>query len=322
MAYIEPTIETLVHNELMKRIGNKVYTDFIIYSHYEVAKSIPPQRQFIEDNFIEFWKQIQSGLDKVKQLTFYNKLSDRKRAKLEYYFLMYTLAKCFFGTGSKIYDNKHDFPERPNGGKWIAMGHSNPKHFDHENAEFHKYSWSGERANYLNNTLGAKEICLRVFDTPLESKRYYHTKYNLNDDSIAQMLYIISENIAPPETGVNLLYFENIPYLVECGVLDNSNGKPTVDIPILTGSEFDELNKITFEVADEFIPICLSPLSEHLNHSKVRLPKHLKSVPEQKQYLTAMNCLNMFMIYKAKDKGFILNRVDFPCPPMVLVVIK
>jgi RNA polymerase sigma-70 factor (ECF subfamily) len=32
-AYIEPIVQKLVDNELMKRTGNKVYTDFIIFTN-------------------------------------------------------------------------------------------------------------------------------------------------------------------------------------------------------------------------------------------------------------------------------------------------
>jgi len=79
MAYIESIIETLVSAELLKRVGNKVYTDFIIYSHDDVANSIAPQKILINDNFDTFWKPLQGGLEKLRNISFYKSLSEKKR---------------------------------------------------------------------------------------------------------------------------------------------------------------------------------------------------------------------------------------------------
>jgi RNA polymerase sigma-70 factor (ECF subfamily) len=218
-AYIESVIETLVSAELMKRVGNKVYTDFIIYQHDDAAVKIKSQIELIDDNFAVFWKPLQDGLDKIRATNFFNNLSERKKQKLEFYFLMHTMSACFFGVGGKIYDPKHDYPERPNGGKWVAMGNTHPMGNSGEDNGYRKYSWSGERTNEIHNRLGTKKIILKVFDTELEKKRYYAISsknthlFTLNDDGIAQMLYIISESINPSDTGIDLLLFENIPYL-------------------------------------------------------------------------------------------------------------
>ncbi|MCL2405157.1 MAG: RNA polymerase sigma factor [Defluviitaleaceae bacterium] len=238
-AYIESIVESLVSAELMKRIGNKVYTDFIIYSHDDTGAKIKSQIELIDNNFSLFWKPLQSGLDRLKATDFYIGLSKRRQRKLEFYFLMHTMSACFFGVGSKIYDPKHDYPQRPNGGKWVAMGNTHPMDKSSEDNEYGKYNWSGERTSEIQYRLGTKKLILKVFDTELEEKRYYaagsknNTIYTLNDVDLAQMLYIINEGINPSDTGADLLLFENIPHFAECGVLHIENGKPVVDIPIL-----------------------------------------------------------------------------------------
>jgi len=327
-AYIESIIGTLVSAELMKRVGNKVYTDFIIYSHDDADTKIKSQIELIRDNFDVFWKPLQCGLDRLRAADFFICLSERKQQKLEFYFLMHTMSACFFGVGSKIYDPKHDYPERPNGGKWVAMGNTHPMGKSSEDNGYRKYNWSGERTNEIHNRLGTKKIILKVFDTELEKKRYYtagsknNHLFTLNDGGIAQMLYIINEGINPSDTGIDLLLFENIPHFTECGVLHIENGKPIVDIPILSTDEYAELQKTTNEVRDAFIPVTLDLLKKHLHGTKAKLPPHLKNVPEQKQYLQSMSCLHMVVIFKALESGLIMQDVDFPCPPMVLIVDK
>jgi len=237
---------------------------------------------------------------------------------------MHAMSQCFFGVGGRIYDNRHDYPERPNGGKWVGMGYSYPKDFDY--GEIKKYNWSGERTNDLHNTLGVKKLTLTVFDTPFDGKErhYYETGHSriLKDDSLAQMLFIINERIDPRETGVDLLPFENIPNLTACGILNGENDKPAVDIPILTGGEFNELEQITRRVSDAFIPAALKIMRNHLLGTKIKLPAHLKSVPEQKQYLNSMNYLHTMTIYTAIERKLIFNEVDYPIPPMILIVEK
>lgn len=324
-AYIESIIETLVSAELMKRVGKKVYTDFIIFSHDDTDAKIKSQVELIDNNFDVFRKPLQSGIDRLRSADFFVNLSKKKQQKLEFYFLMHTMSACFFGVGSKIYDSKHDYPERPNGGKWVAMGNTHPMDNSGKDNGYRKYSWSGERTNEIHNRLGAKKIILKVFDTELEKKRYYAigTKnFMLNDDGIAQMLYIINNGINPSDTSIDLLLFENIPHLAECGVFYVENGKPAVDIPILCTKEYNELHKITTDVRDEFIPATLALMKKHLQGTKAKLPSHLTSVPEQKQYFQSMSCLHMIVVFKMMESGLILYDVDFPCPPMVLVVDK
>jgi len=52
MAYIEPIVKKLVDGELMRRVGNKVYTDFMISSVHDEEKYIPAQKEFIGRHFV------------------------------------------------------------------------------------------------------------------------------------------------------------------------------------------------------------------------------------------------------------------------------
>lgn len=306
----------------MKRAGRKVYTDFIIFRPEDNIKHIPAEKKLIENNFFAYWEPIGHGLDKLRNTAIYLRQNRRQCAKLEYYFLIHCLDTGFYNAGARIYDGHQPFPDRPNGGKWIAMGHAYPRGFDFDSAEFGHYNWSGERRNEWHNTLGAKEICLRVYDTPLEKQRYYNLKYNMNDAELEQMLYIIYEGINPDSTGFNTAFFENLPYLAECGVVYTDKDNTAIDIPVLDGDEYRELAEIGSETTESFGIAVFPSLKEHLLLAKKSIPKHLTSVPEQKQYMKAMNSLHMIIVYKAKELGLILNGVDFPCPPMILTFQK
>ena len=192
-AYVEPVIDMLVNAELMKRVGHRVYTDFIIVTHKESEDSIEPQQKLIDEHFDALWQPLQTGLCQLDDAPFYQRLSEGKRHKLAYYFVMHTLSQCFFGAGARIYNPEHPYPQRPDGGKWVASGFSYPQNYD--DTKLAAYRWSGERTNEVHGYLDTKEITLKVFDTPLEKLRYFHTSFDLKDDMLAKMLYTIDTGI-------------------------------------------------------------------------------------------------------------------------------
>lgn len=319
-AYIEPVVNKLVENELMKRVGNKVYTDFIIFTVEDKLKHIPAQRQLVADNFELFWQPVNEGLNELKDMPIYKGLSERQKSKLDYYFVMHCLEIGIYNAGSRIYDGNQHFTDRPNGGRWIAFGNAYPKDYDFRQSEFFKYSWAGERKAYWERFLNSKSICFHVYDTPLEKSHYRHGNFPMNDGSLAQMLFILNQNINPDDTGFNLMFFENVPHLVECGVLNMDGGKTTVGIPVLSRQEYSIFADICSRVGDGLVKNTVDIMAKHLKNAKTVIPKHLTSVPEQKQYMQAMNCILMLIVYTAKDQGVILKNVDYPCPPMVFVI--
>jgi len=321
-AYVEPLVERLVAAELMKRVGRKVYTDFIIYFHDTVAPQIESQKKLVHTNFNCFWQPLREGLDRLQSTPFYSSLAFRQQRKLEYHFLMHAMHRCFFDTGEQIYGPRQELPDRPNGGKWIAISHCYPQSFRMEGSLFSLYNWSGERIHTASDHLDTNRLTLRVFDTPLEKPRYYHTPHNLSDDTLARLLYSIAQGIPKAFSGVDVLCFQHILHLEKCGVVAVKDGIPTVDIPMLTKAEYAAIEAITQTVVDSFSSATLPALAAHLQNAAVKLPPHLQSVPAQQKHLPSMLALNMAMIYQAVDEEALFADVDFPCPPMVLVVDK
>lgn len=70
-AYVEPIVQKLVDGELMKKVGNKVYTDFMISTLDDKEKHIPAQKKCVHENFELFWNAIEKALVKLRQCEFY-----------------------------------------------------------------------------------------------------------------------------------------------------------------------------------------------------------------------------------------------------------
>ena len=73
-AYVEPVIEKLVNGELMRKTGNKYYTDFIIFTLQDKEKYLSAQKQLVQENFGLFWKRIGEGLDRLREDAIYQRL--------------------------------------------------------------------------------------------------------------------------------------------------------------------------------------------------------------------------------------------------------
>jgi hypothetical protein len=86
-AYIEPVVQKLVKGELMRQTGNKVYTDFIISTLEDRGKHITAQKQLVENHFDLFWKAIQAGLDRLRQINYSHVFNHDQRHALELYFV-------------------------------------------------------------------------------------------------------------------------------------------------------------------------------------------------------------------------------------------
>ena len=94
-----------------------------------------------------------------------------------------------------------------------------------------------------------------------------------------------------------------------------------MDIPVLNVEEFRELSKLCNEKMRIFADLLTEPLRKALSDFKVSIPKHLIGrVAEFRQY--ACYAVPMAILKKAIERGDYLQGIDYPCPPMVLVVDK
>ena len=61
-AYVEPIVEDFIKSELMGRVGDKVYTDFIITGEKERLEYLDAQIKTAQENYREIWEVIDSCL--------------------------------------------------------------------------------------------------------------------------------------------------------------------------------------------------------------------------------------------------------------------
>lgn len=316
-AYVETAVNDLLKSELMAKSGNKVFTDFMITTPEQLLRGLDVEIDLVERNYHVLLKFINEYLDELGALTLVNSLSECKQKKLKYYFILHLFSHAIYVATQRIIPSKEEYPVRPDGGRWIAVGSRYPEDFDFNNYRFGKYCYGGERGTYWERFLNSKSIDLKVYDTQPDLNLYQHGPIEINDDNLAKLLYIISREIPFDNTGFNLMFCEDIPHLIKCGVLGEDNGKLFVNLPMLTPNEYKLLDEIRSKYMMRLADILEPLLREVFPKLKINIPKHLEGrVAEFRQY--SCYAIPMAFFKRAITLG------DFDdkdaTPPMVFVV--
>lgn len=316
-AYVETAVNDLLKSELMAKSGNKVFTDFMITTPEQLLRGLDIEIELVETNYQTLLKFIDEYLDELETLPLVNSLSECKQKKLKYYFILHLFSHAIYVATQRIIPSKEEYPVRPDGGRWIAVGSRYPEDFDFSTYRMGKYCYGGERVAYWERFLNSKSIDLKIYDTQPDLNLYQHGPIELSDDNLAKLLYIISRKIPFDNTGFNLMFCEDIPHLIQCGVLGESNGKAFVNIPMLTPDEYKSLDDIRLKYMKLLANVLEPLLREVFPKLKIQIPKHLEGhVAEFRQY--SCYAIPMAFIKKAITLG------DFDdtdaTPPMVFVV--
>lgn len=125
------------------------------------------------------------------------------------------LDKGIYRDFSKAYDAVQVFPNRPNGGKWIAVGDIRLQDSNSKNKEL-SYSYAGERATFLEDYMGLKSVHYHVYDPEcFGGKRYFNCPdVNIDDDDMLKLLHAVQFGINPEETGFNTELLKAVPWLL------------------------------------------------------------------------------------------------------------
>lgn len=286
-AYVEPVVDKLVREELMRHMGDgRVYTDFIIYTLRDHYISNPDKEKFCDDNLEHYLSSMAEAIEQLKQTDYYSEW-------LERYMLIDITASAIWDAGQP-HRKPQIMPDRPNGGKWIAFGTM------YENGQRRsdipismrtreKYGMGGRRTTVVDEYAGGKKLVMHTYDTALNPFGYgkleslgCHTFMD-NEEAFLQLAYLLEKGIDPAAFGYPPKLLAGIPGLCEEGYLKMVDGKPVLNVPRLTHAQAEDLfARICRPCAKEIADALTEPLGDYLRTHRVKIPAHLDSVPEQK----------------------------------------
>ena len=318
--YIEKAVEDLVQCELMERSGSKVVTDFLISSPYDKIEKLDIQLDFANEQYQAVWNLISELFADIHSLPWFERLSDSERMDLKYYAMIDVLARGPYQAIKRFVDTTEVWPERPNGGSWIAQGiRYATMDFNWKNYSISSYFYGGERITNLDNFFSSKSVTLHVYDTQPDLNRYGRGPVEIYDDDLCKMLYILYKGIPFEYTGFNLRYLEDIPHLVSCGVLRYENDMAEVAIPVISKSQFSELFKISVSYMKKLGDLMEEPLRKLFPHLKLKIPAHLEGkIAEFRKY--AFYAFPMAIVKRAITSGDFVPDQQKKSIPMVLVI--
>jgi len=336
-AYVEPVIERLTDGELMKCVGNKYYTDFIISTIEDQERHLPAQRQFVQKYFPLIWESIGKGLKKLCQNSFYQRGTFDQKNSLELYFTIKSLERGYYGTFDQLFREERVFPPRPHGGAWIAMGSVSLGDYDPgQHSELQSCRLSGERQVFFEHYGEAGQIGLHVYGMDgFPAPTYNHcfdeipllSRREGVDTTVLKLLYLLHSGLEPNQVGFNTEALKGIPFLIKCKVLRQENGRPVVNIPVMHPEEYRQLYCLCQETAGLLSPDIKEHLAALVRGKRQPIPPHLDSVPLYNQYMWSMYGLSAMTIREAIKRGR-LHDGDYdnesgenppPCP-MILTI--
>ncbi|MBQ8497591.1 MAG: RNA polymerase sigma factor [Clostridia bacterium] len=317
--YVENAIEDLIKCELMIRNGKKVFTDFLISTPAERLSKLDIQLDFANQQYQAIWNLLAELFSDINSLSWFERLSDSEQIDLKYYAMIDVLSRGSYQAIKRIVDANEIYPERPDGGRWVAQGTRYDMNFDWKNYLASEYFYGGERVTHWDNFFSSKLVELHVYDTQPDLSKYEHGPVEIHDDNLSKLLYILYKGIPFKYTGFNLRYLEDIPHLASCGVLRYKNDKPQVAIPVLSKKEFSELFKISASYMVKLGDFIEEPLRNLFPQLKLEIPSHLEGrIAEFRKYV--FYAFPMAIVKRAiSDGDFVLDSQQ-KAIPMVLVI--
>lgn len=325
--YIEPIVERLVGGELMKKTGDKVYTDFIIYTEKDITNTFEIQKQLATDLWEDLWKYIEEGLNTLRNKAFYKKQNPAQAVKLEGYFVLHSVYRAVIKVRDEVSGtgNSYDYPLRKAGGRWYAMGSRYPADYDYDNSPVTKYGISGEAGGVYEYLPGAKKVGLYDYDTDALGKT--HSIYSIVGDWMAsreivtKFLYAVYRNDERMLSGISAKAIENINAFEELDFVERlPEGKLKLNVPVLTLDEKNDFYELMNEYRDIFATTFHDEFLKMIKNP-TEVPKQIKQdVPEFLRYIHTCCYFPSALIYELREHGKLFKDCKRPVSPVFMFV--
>ena len=303
-AYIEPVVKRLVDGQLMRCVANRYYTDFAIATEADRTANLPAILKLAEKITPELWGYIDEGLAMLRSRDYYKRQEKYAAQKLESSYITKSIQSAVLNIRDAAYGGMQPFseyPDRPNSGKWYAMGNLYPYDYDFSRSPNSRYNISGEASCECKNVFGLKTLANYDYDTDKSIFGGTHSHFG-KAAVIDKLLYAIKLGRDELYPLIDNMYDDTIDKLCDMKLVLKTDGGLEITVPVISTEERGDFyclcGKITDEIGaaftDEITPLASNP---------IRLPPHLDSVPEWIRHLCCVDSLPMAIVAAALDSG-------------------
>lgn len=323
-AYVEPIVGELLEGGLMQRVSNKVFTDFVIYDEKDRYNNTEDQLGFAEENYKAIWETVEKGLNELRNEEYYQRQRRSAQLKLESFFAVNTLSQMTRQITNLISGTdetkQYDYPRRPNGGEWIALGNRYPLDYDYSKQPYREYGMNGIWGNGIFDYLDLHFLSLDDFDCELG--RPFSLYDAIGKDDVVKMLYAVYTDNKDAFSCIDKLCIDKIDDFTALHYLSkDKDGALVCEVPVITNKErcahFDMCVRYAAELAEKF-----RDKMKTLYKNPVKIPEHVRSFAEWEKYNYCVFAVPMAVILKAKEAGIFLKGEETPVPAVYMVIEK
>ncbi|MBQ8496995.1 MAG: RNA polymerase sigma factor [Clostridia bacterium] len=285
--YIEAQLEMLCKAELMKETdGGKYYTDFIMYQPGECEKLFGEQKVFAEKHREAFRKIFTSAFEKLMEAPYLQNVSESVKRSALAFFGINTIFGALNDLGKEVYTDIpfSEFPTRPGGGKWYALGGI----ISEQPYEYYKYHFSGK----ASKTFKENGIVHQLDDF---DSRFGHTHGSQAFHKISHIGRMLANIANGNFDAIDSYDCEQIPELLKMEILEKEAETVRLAIPYLTKEEMQDYGKRMKDTAGLLCDAIGADFKEYLRAHKITIPDRIRC-PEYQLYYPAYDCLVMLFL--------------------------
>lgn len=307
MAFVEESVETLLYEQLLKKEGKKVFTDFVIISPAEDEKNLQTSIQYAGETFAQANELFLEMTKEYKKIEGFRHCSDTWRymlgvlsCRIHY---MSDLDEAVTGRA----EDYTQYPDRPNFGKWVAVGTRFPAGYI--NQERARYSVSGRSGtgDISSSIKGSVE-----WDTALGHTHGIPFQYSVDQKERALAIEAIAAG--NPSARQALL----IPQLEEYGFIHAEEGKKVSAVPFITEEEEKQFFAIEREFAHRYNRLFLDKMVSTAKVHSVKYPRRISIIPSF-MFAEPLFYHSMEYIYLAAKAGAITLAPEQKYPIMYII---
>ena len=327
--YIETIVERLIEGELMKQSGDKVYTDFIIYTEQDRLNTFEIQKRLATRMCNEIWEYVEEGLDELRNQAYYKRQNRSQTAKLAGFFAIRTVYNSVLNARDEIagHTSFEGYPNRKDGGRWFAMGNRYPSDYNSGVCPYSMYEISGEAVSGFGNWSGAKWVALYDYDTDEEVLGRSHSAYHCAEtfgearEGVTKMLYSIYRDDESFLSGISQRVLASMDVFLKLDFVERtSDGKLSLNVPVLNTTE----KKAFYEMVEKYsIKLTETFRNDYAKmiQNPVVVPKQIREdVPGFLRYLNTCCYFPSALIYEARKRGLFLNGYEKPAPAVFMEI--
>lgn len=318
-AYIEQTIEKLVKGELMGRTSSGlVYTRCFMQRYEDSFGDIPAQEKLAEKYASQVWDIAWKHFEPLTKRAEFEEMTEKQKATLLLFLMHQILGKAIDRCVANYVYMPKEIPERPNGGRWLAMGTITENGQSRDNI----YDASGPVMFGYSKEENEEPDCIMADFQSVFGEAHYAYKRLKYDCSLRSILRFFASFLpCDVKTDKKQLY-ELIPDFEKLGIFTrDADGEARLDIPALTFEEAECWTPACQQIEAELYALLSEDMLELWLNRKNRVPKHVDEAAFY-QHMGALGAYTIAQLLAIVDKGLMPYPVVVGKTPLIHLVYR